>query len=87
MVQCVSWAADSEAFIFHQSCAAIRGGFQPGEGAAATVLGGLLLPTGSYRFNKSNANERGHPRIGLNLSGNFFDHQAWLSDTHLGDCQ
>lgn len=28
MVHCVSWAADSEAFIFHRSCAAIRWRFQ-----------------------------------------------------------
>lgn len=98
MVHCVSWAADSEAFIFHQSCAAIRWGFQPREGAAATLCweNFCFQQVESFKVNKWNANERetfpggkGSPQnhIGLNSNGNFFDHQVWLSDTHLGDCQ
>lgn len=91
MVHCVSWAADSEAFIFHRSCAAIRWGFQPREQriSASNRLIVSSLTSEMLTKGKHFPAEKGPPqnRTGLNPNGNFFDHHAWLSDTHLGDCQ
>lgn len=59
MLHCVSRAADSEAFIFHRSCAVIRGGFKMSEPAVNLPLESFCIQrVDGQKFYKLNADKR-----------------------------